>query len=114
MLPIKIVLGLLENLGLDAKSKDIHTKLSKKIRTFFKNKKPGDIDIPEVRKIKTLTRKGESKSACRFVGVPEKNIHFLEMPFYETGTIKKGSLEDQDIQLIVNLLKEIEGGQDSE
>ena len=84
------------------------TKLSKKIRTFFKNKKPGDVDIPEVRRIKTLIRKGESKSACRFVGVPEKNIHFLEMPFYETGTIKKGSLEDQDIQLIVKLLKEIE------
>ena len=84
------------------------SKLLKKIRNFFKNKKDGDIDIPEVRKIKTLIRKGESKSACRFVGIPEKNIHFLEMPFYETGTIKKGALSTKDTEKIVSILKEVE------
>jgi glucosamine-6-phosphate deaminase len=85
-----------------------NNKLNKKIKTFLKNKKPGDIDIPEVRNIKRLIREGESKSACRFVGIPEKNIHFLEMPFYETGTIKKAALSDIDTKLIVDLLKEVE------
>lgn len=84
------------------------SKLNKKIKTFLKNKKPGDVDIPEVRNIKRLIREGESKSACRFVGVPEKNIHFLEMPFYETGTIKKAALSELDTKLVVDLLKEIE------
>ena len=83
-------------------------KLNKKIKSFLKNKKPGDVDIPEVRNIKRLIREGESKSACRFVGIPEKNIHFLEMPFYETGTIKKAALSELDTKLIVDLLKEIE------
>ncbi len=74
----------------------------------IQTKKPGDTDIKEVRKIKTLIRKGESKSVGRFVGIPEKNIRFLEMPFYETGTIKKADITDADIQLIVDLLREVQ------
>ncbi len=91
--------------NIDTKDLD---KIRKKVRNFFKKKKPGDIDIQEVRKIKTLIREGESKSACRFAGIQEQNIHFLEMPFYETGMIKKGSLSDKDIELVVNILREIE------
>lgn len=83
-------------------------KLRKKVHAFLKKKKPGDIDITEVRRIKTLIREGESKSACRFVGIPEENIRFLKMPFYETGTIKKASLSNKDIDLVVNTLREIE------
>ena len=74
----------------------------------IQTKKPGDTDTEEVRKIKTLVRKGESKSVGRFVGIPENNIRFLEMPFYETGTIKKADITDADIQLIVDLLKEVQ------
>jgi glucosamine-6-phosphate deaminase len=41
------------------------------------------------------------------VGIPEDNIHFMDMPFYQTGSIKKNDLSKADIQLIVDLLKEI-------
>jgi len=58
-----------------------------------------------VREIKALIRRGEALAACRFVGISEDNVHFLNMPFYETGKSKKSSLSDVDIQIIVDLLQ---------
>ncbi len=74
---------------------------------FLRNKKPGQVDSPEVQKIKSLIRKGEAKAGCRYVGIPDENAHFLEMPFYETGRIKKNPLSEVDIKLIVDLLQKI-------
>ncbi len=81
--------------------------LNEKVRKFLKNKKPGDIDIPEVRKIKTLVREGDAKSSLRLLGVPEQNIHFLKMPFYETGKIKKKPLSQQDIDIVTDIIRQI-------
>ena len=80
----------------------------KHIEEFVKNKQPGQVDSPDVQKIKELIRKVEAKAATRLCGVPEKNLHFLKMPFYETGTVKKNPIGDEDVQIIVDLLNEIE------
>lgn len=72
-----------------------------------KSKKPGEVDSDEVRTIKGLIRKSEAKAACRFVGLPEGRAHFLDMPFYETGLVKKNPLSEADINLIVDLLNTI-------
>ena len=72
------------------------------------NSKKGDIeDVIEVRKLKGLIRKRESFAATRFLGVPDKNVHFLNLPFYETGTIKKNPLSKVDIDIVANLISEI-------
>jgi glucosamine-6-phosphate deaminase len=73
----------------------------------LKMKKPATIDSPEVLTIKALIRRGEAKAACRYVGIPENHIHFLDMPFYETGLVKKKPLGEADVNLIVKLLEEI-------
>lgn len=83
------------------------SELNKKIRNFIQHKRVGDIDTLEVRAIKTLIRESESKSACRFIGIPEGKVHFLKMPFYETGTIKKAALKNEDIDLVTGLINEI-------
>jgi glucosamine-6-phosphate deaminase len=75
---------------------------------FLKNKKDSELDIPAVREIKGLIRKGEAKNTCRFVGIKKENAHFLQMPFYETGTIRKKPLSEPDIQLIIDLIEEIQ------
>jgi len=62
---------------------------------FLKNKKDSELDIPAVREIKGLIRKGEAKNTCRFVGIKKENAHFLQMPFYETGTIRKNRLANR-------------------
>ncbi|TAE62183.1 MAG: glucosamine-6-phosphate deaminase, partial [Bacteroidetes bacterium] len=63
--------------------------------------------IHEVMTIKGLIRKGEAKAGARYVGVPDKNIHFLNMPFYETGAVKKKPIGEEDIEIIMNLIQQI-------
>lgn len=74
----------------------------------IKNKKSGEIDSKEVMAIKGLIRKGEAKAACRYVGIPDNQTHFLDLPFYETGTIKKKPISEADIEIIIDLLQSIQ------
>ena len=75
-----------------------------RVREFIKNKKPGQVDSDEVRQVKGLIRRGEAKDVCRFVGIPDDHVHFLNMPFYETGTVKKKPIGEEDVQMIMDLL----------
>jgi glucosamine-6-phosphate deaminase len=75
---------------------------------FFKNKRPGQIDLPAIAASKTAIRQGEARSACRYLGIPEERIHFLDLPFYETGTVKKKPIGEEDIRIIVDLLQKVQ------
>ncbi len=81
--------------------------LFEEITDYLKNKEPGQIDSPEIKQIKGLIRRGEAKAAGRYCGVPDENLHFLDMPFYETGRVKKKPLSDKDVQITVDLLNKI-------
>jgi glucosamine-6-phosphate deaminase len=85
--------------------------LHQEVLNSIKSKKPGEVDSPMVQSIKTVIRKGEAQAACRFVGIPSENSHFLELPFYETGTIVKKPLSDEDIRITVELLQKIKPNQ---
>ena len=93
-----------EPLGL---SKEYGEKFYAKVVKALKDKKAGEVDSAEVLSIKALIRRGEAKAACRYIGIQPANIHFLDMPFYETGKVKKKPLCDADIQIIVNILEKI-------
>jgi len=82
-------------------------KQMKSARKFIKNKQQGQTDIEAVRKIKGLIRRGEARSGARFCGLVDKQIHFLDMPFYETGRVRKRSLGKKDTDIIVDLLQTI-------
>ena len=70
---------------------------------------PGkDIDPKEVRTIKGLIRRGEAIAGARFCGLPDEQIHFLNMPFYESGKNKKFPLGDEDIRLVKELIKTVQ------
>ena len=73
----------------------------------LQGKLPGQIDTQEVLNIKGLIRRGEAKAGCRYVGIPDEQIHFLDMPFYETGTVKKKPIGEEDVKIIMDLIKEI-------
>ncbi|WP_411031562.1 glucosamine-6-phosphate deaminase [Spongiimicrobium sp. 3-5] len=79
----------------------------KEVRQFLNNKKPGQVDSPEIQKFKGLIRKGEALAACRYCGVDEENAHFQNLPFYETGTVKKKPHSEADIQLTYDLLNKV-------
>lgn len=75
--------------------------------TFLNNKKTSEKDIPEVRNLKGLIRKGEARATSHFVGLKDDQIHFMDLPFYETGTIEKKPLGSDDIQLTMDLIEKI-------
>lgn len=78
------------------------------IRDFLLHEK--DENEPErldVRFMKGTIRREEARTACRFVGVPEERVHFLDLPFYETGTVKKGDLTEADITIVKDFIESI-------
>ena len=83
------------------------TKTDQRIEEFLRNKKPGQVDSEEVQNVKAIIRRGEARAAGRNCGLPVENLHFLDMPFYETGVVKKKPLSEEDIQIIVDLLEKI-------
>ncbi|MDR2626978.1 MAG: glucosamine-6-phosphate deaminase [Dysgonamonadaceae bacterium] len=75
---------------------------------FLRNEKvDGEPEKPDVLFMKGTIRREEARTACRYTGVKDENIHFLDLPFYETGTIKKKKLSEADVEIIKQLLQDI-------
>ena len=83
------------------------SQILKQATAYLKNKKASDIDTPEIRSIKGLIRRGEARATCRYVGIKDDNIHFMNLPFYETGTIEKKPMGEDDIKLTMELLRKL-------
>ena len=87
--------------------KSTYGKLSKEVREFVAAKSPSDMDTADIREIKTMIRQAEATIACNYIGVKPDHIHFLRLPFYETGTIKKGELSQRDVDIVKKLLEDV-------
>lgn len=83
------------------------TKKIKEILKDIRDKKSNNIDSKEVRSLKGTIRRTESLAATRYLEVPDDNVHFLNLPFYETGTVKKNNLSEEDIDIMCSLIEEI-------
>lgn len=86
---------------------EAYQKLSHDVSSFVKAKKAGEIDTKDIREIKTMIRQAEATIADTYIGIPVDHIHFLRLPFYETGTIKKGELGERDVNIVKKLLEDI-------
>ena len=83
-------------------------KLFENLLKSVKEKNPGDTDSEVMLEIKTKIRQAEARAACRYSGMPEENINFLNMPFYETGRAKKDHLTGKDIKIIREVMEKVE------
>lgn len=97
--------NVLENEGM--KKCDLYDKTIKLRNYLLYDKEDGAIETAETRFLKGTIRREEARTADRFVGVEKDHIHFLDLPFYETGAIKKGPLTDEDVKKVIALLKEV-------
>lgn len=88
-------------------SKEMESKIET-VRAFLASKKAGEIDSPEIQQLKGMIRKGEALAACRYCGVKEEHAHFQNLPFYETGTVKKKPFSQEDIDITVDLLQKVQ------
>lgn len=78
-----------------------------KVFKFLDRKESNQADIKELRLIKGIIRREEARSGAMFCGLDDKHIHFLDMPFYETGGVRKNKLTQADYDIIVDLLNEV-------
>ncbi len=75
---------------------------------FLKIKKNGEKDVAALRHVKGIIRRGEAKNTCRYVGVQPEHIHFLNLPFYETGLVEKKPIGEADFAIIAALIEKIQ------
>ena len=90
--------------GFDASRADATYK---RVVDELKQKHPGEADPADVREVKGIIRRGEARAACRYLKIPEERVHFLDMPFYETGGVKKKPLSQEDVEIIKELLRKV-------
>lgn len=91
----------------DSENEILENKYNEFKTFILQDKKEGDSDTREILDLKALIRRGEAKAACRYIGLPSKNIHFLNLPFYETGSVKKSPISQADVDIVKALLKEL-------
>ena len=80
---------------------------AQKIIDDIAQKNESKLDSKQVRRLKGTIRRGESYAATRYMGLSDANVHFLDLPFYETGTIKKNNLSESDIMIMIDVIKQI-------
>ncbi|MCX2740381.1 glucosamine-6-phosphate deaminase [Pontibacter anaerobius] len=86
------------------------TKLQKiydDMRGFIEEKQPNQVDTQEIMDVKGFIRKSEAYAGARYAGLEDDHIHFMALPFYETGKHKKNSVSDEDIKLTMELLQRV-------
>ncbi len=82
------------------------TELAHRIERFLAEKQPGQVDIPEVQDLKRIIRESEAVSGIETLGLPRSAARFLNLPFYQTGTVRKAPVGPADAAIIRALLTE--------
>ena len=90
----------------DSKDSVISNKY-KEIKNFFANKKESDFDTRDILTIKGLIRRGEARTACTYNDIPLDHVHFLDLPFYESGKIEKLPMTEKDVEVVRTLLQKV-------
>jgi glucosamine-6-phosphate deaminase len=82
-------------------------QMARAVRADLDQKSPGQPDSDSILSIKGLIRKNEARAGALSIGCPESNLHFLDLPFYRTGTIAKKPVGPEDIAIIDELLRRL-------
>ena len=74
------------------------------LRLEILNKNKNQIDSIPLRNLKRAIRKRESLAATRYLGIPDCQVHFLNLPFYETGKVQKNNPSKKDFLITNDLI----------
>jgi glucosamine-6-phosphate deaminase len=93
-----------KKMGLDAAPTE---KMYEDMRSFLEVKRPNQIDSKEVQTVKGLIRKGEAIAGARYCGLEDDHIHFMALPFYESGKSQKNPVTSEDVRRTIELLQQV-------
>jgi len=82
--------------------------LADRVLDFLNSKQPGDVDIPEVQDIKRMIRESEAVAGIEVMGLSRENACFLNLPFYQTGKVKKDPIGPADVAIVRDLLNDLQ------
>ncbi len=91
-------------IGCETRKTQAHLR---KVQEFMRAKQPGAVDIPEVQELKARIRRAEALAACTFMGIPAERAHFLDLPFYQTGEVRKRPIGPEDVDIVYRLLQQV-------
>ncbi|NNE69959.1 MAG: glucosamine-6-phosphate deaminase [Rhodothermales bacterium] len=77
------------------------------LRNSLANKEPGQIDSPRVQRAKAFIRYAEAVSAIEVMGLGREQARFLDMPFYQTGMVRKNPIGEEDVRIVRELMDEL-------
>ena len=80
----------------------------REITSFLKQKTEGQPDTRDILTVKTLIRRGEARLACYYNGIARDHIHFLDLPFYESGRIEKLPMTEEDVRIVQRLIQQVQ------
>lgn len=83
-------------------------ELARQVEAYLAEKRPGDVDIDAVLDIKRLIRASEAIAGIGVLGLPPEAGRFLDLPFYQTGTVKKAPIGPEDVAIVRRLLDEVD------
>lgn len=86
---------------------DSVTALHRRVTGFLAEKRPGQVDIPEVLDLKRIIREAEAVSGIETLGLPAGAARFLDLPFYQTGKVRKDPVGPADVAVVRALLEEV-------
>jgi len=80
--------------------------LGEKVIDFLDRKSPGEVDIPEILDIKRIIRESEAVAGIQVLGLSREHARFLNLPFYQTGKVRKDAIGPADVEIVRELLDE--------
>ncbi len=96
----------LGELGISEEAEQAFRTHRGKLLSFLENKAPGEIDLPTVQHIKSAIRYSEAVAGIEVMGLSRANAQFIDLPFYQTGRIKKKAVGEEDAKIIIDLMNE--------
>jgi glucosamine-6-phosphate deaminase len=102
---LSVVNHMCERFGTD--NKDLVERNNKMLNFLLNEKTKDDIDTPDILFLKGRIRREEASTADRYIGVPNSNIHFLDLPFYETGRVKKNPISEKDVLIVKDFIESV-------
>jgi glucosamine-6-phosphate deaminase len=83
-------------------------RTAESLQEHFRAKRPADMDLKKVQDLKRIIRETEAVSALEAMGLVRENARFLDLPFYQTGKVRKDPITERDVRITTDLLEEIE------
>jgi glucosamine-6-phosphate deaminase len=96
-----------KTLNLEGEGAENFRKRRDEIVAHLEQKKPGEVDPPDVQTLKAYIRYGEAIAAIEVMGLDADDAKFLDMPFYRTGRVRKDPISDADVDVVYDLLEDV-------